>query len=70
MKEGIDSVEGESDQISYAKSTLGATSKSGEHKVLGLAWDNDMDVIKFSFDVVQMAVEWVATRRNVLRLLA
>ena len=70
MKEGIDSVEGESDQISYAKSTLGATSKSGEHKVLGLAWDNDRDVIKSSFDVVQRAVEWVATRRNVLRLLA
>ncbi|CAB4028133.1 Hypothetical predicted protein, partial [Paramuricea clavata] len=54
----------------YEKAKDRCTSKSGEHKVLGLARVNDRDAIKFSFDVVQRAVEWVATRRNVLCLLA
>lgn len=61
----------ESDELTYAKTTLGACEGSGNHKVLGLLWDQTRDIIKFSLsDIATKADKLKATKRNLLSLVA
>ena len=61
-----------SDHESYAKLSLGVTEHDSKgHKVLGQAWDNETDELKFDLSKTgEKAKNVILTKRNLLSILA